>query len=86
MGFLDETATALGIDEKTKTNTSCYISFSSGMVIEGYRKICELSNEKISLICEKGKTLTIFGNNLKIKEIAHREISILGTISSVNFV
>ena len=86
MGFLDETATALGIDEKTKTNTSCYISFSSGVVIEGYRKICELSNEKISLICEEGKTLTIFGNNLKIKEIAHREISILGTISSINFV
>ncbi len=82
MAFLDETAKLLGIDEKTRTNTFVYAS-QSGVVVEGYKKIQELSNAKITLI--GNPTTTIIGKNLQVKEISYREMSVEGEISSVQF-
>lgn len=85
MGFLDETANILGLDEQTMAGTFCYVSPTKGMVVEGYKKIYELSTVKIILLCEDAKKLEIKGKDLKIKEIAHREISVVGNISSIEF-
>ena len=85
MGFFNETMKLLGIDNTLKNQTFCYVSPENGVVIEGYKKIYELSNTKISLICEDGKHLEILGAKLSIKEISHKELSINGTINTINF-
>lgn len=85
MGFLDETINLLGINNLSSEHAFCYVSASKGMIVEGYKKIYELSQTKITLYCEQGKKIDIFGNNLKIKELSHKEICITGTISSINF-
>ena len=85
MGFIDETAKILGFDHTLKNQTFCYLSPNCGIAIEGYKKIYELSNTKITVLCVDGKKLEILGNNLSIKEISHKELSINGTISTLNF-
>ena len=85
MGFIDETASALGIDEKIKEKVFCYFSPLHGISVEGYKKIYELSHEKIVLLCKPHSKLEIFGDDLKIKEIGTSEISIKGKIQTINF-
>lgn len=85
MAFLDETAKLLGIDERTSAKTFLYLCAQKGVLVEGYKKIYELSNSKITLLCEDGKKVVITGENLEIKEISHKEITISGKIISVNF-
>lgn len=84
MGFIDETTKLLGIDKDIKNQTFCYLYPSKGIVIEGYKKIYELSNTKITALCEDGKRLEIIGNNLIIKEISYKELSINGIITNLN--
>ena len=85
MGFIDETKHLLGIDNTLKNQTLCQVSPNNGILIEGYKKIYELSNTKIRVLCIDGKNLEIQGQNLKIKEISHKELSINGAISAINF-
>ena len=85
MGFIDETKHLLGIDHTLKNQTLCQVSPNYGVLIEGYKKIYELSNTKIMVLCVDGKKLEIQGKNLKIKEISHKELSINGIISAINF-
>jgi len=84
MGFIKETREILSLTN-LKNTTFCYISPNKGVVVEGYKKIYELSNIKIILLCEDTKKLEIIGTNLSVKEIAHKEISILGNINTINF-
>lgn len=84
MGFINETREVLGLNN-LKNATFCYISPENGIIVEGYKKIHELSNTRIILLCEDSKKLEIIGNKLSIKEIAHKEISILGSIKTINF-
>ena len=84
MGFIDETTRALGIDEKLKNKVFCYFSPLHGITVEGYKKIFELSHNKIVLICQNLSKLEIHGEDLKIKEIATSEICIKGRISTIN--
>lgn len=81
MGFLDETADLLNVGN----SFFMYVNGTSGLVIEGYKKIYELSSTKITLLCEDNSKIEISGKDLSIKEISHREITILGKISSINF-
>ncbi len=83
MAFLDETAAVLGIDEKTATNTFIYLSPTHGVVIEGHKKIYELSTASITVLCHDGQRVKVEGENLEVKEISHREICIVGKVSSV---
>ena len=85
MAFLDETASLLGIDEKTSTKTFLYVSPKRGVVVEGYKKIYELSDVKITLLCEDTLKVSVLGENLEIKEISHKELSIIGKVETVNF-
>lgn len=86
MGFLNETAKALGIEQGITNQSFCYISPDNGIVVEGYKKVYELSIARIVLLLIDGRRIEILGNNLTIKELSHQEISILGSISTVNFV
>ena len=85
MGFVDETNKLLGIDNSLKKQTFCYVSPMFGIVVEGYKKIYELSNNKIMILCEDKKQLEILGENLLIKEISHKELAINGIIKTINF-
>ena len=82
MGFLDETSKLIGINDIS--NTYC-ISSTNGVVIEGYKKIYELSQTKITLLCEQNNKIDILGSNLEIKEISHRELCIIGDVKTINF-
>lgn len=83
MGFIDETNNILGLSDFSNTFL-CYATIN-GVVVEGYKKIYELSNKKITLFCENAKKIDIIGENLEIKELSHKEICIKGEISSINF-
>lgn len=83
MGFLDEVAKLLEFDEQAKAVPFVYFCLDKGAVVEGYRKIVELSQTKIILLCQDS-TITIEGRDLRIKEISYKEISILGKIQSIS--
>jgi len=85
MGFINETNKLLGIDKTLKNQTFCNVAPNYGVVIEGYKKIYELSKTKIVLICNDGKKVEIIGSNLIIKEVSFSELSVNGTISTLNF-
>lgn len=86
MGFFDETIKILDIKKTDLAEPYCCIFPTLGIVIEGYKKILELSETSISVLCGNGKKIDIIGSKLKIKEIAYKEISINGNISSLNFI
>ena len=83
MSFIDETHKILDFD--AFSGGVCCFCTDSGAVIEGYKKIYELSQTKVTLICEKGNRIDVLGENLTIKELSHKEISIKGTVFSINF-
>lgn len=85
MSFLDETAKTLGIDRLVKEKVFCYFSPLHGITIEGYKKIFELSQNKIVLLCPNSSKIEILGEDLKIKDIATNEISIKGRIKTINY-
>ena len=85
MGFLDETAILLGIDNSRPATFTC-IRGNNAVVVEGYKKIIELSNTCIKLLCEDNMLLELSGKDIVIKEISHREIAICGDLSGVSFV
>ena len=84
MGFIDETKKMLNINKDFVNQTFCYLSPENGIVIEGYKKIYELSNTKITVYCEDKKRLEVFGEHLIIKEISFKELAINGKITTVN--
>ena len=85
MGFIDETKKLLGINNSLQNYTSCNVAPKHGIIVEGYKKIKELSKAKIVVLCEDQLTLEIVGTNLIIKEIANKELSINGTIKTLTF-
>ena len=84
MAFLDETAKLLGLEPKFD-KTCLYVSPQKGVVVEGYNKIVELAPTKVVLLIEDAKQLIILGNNLEIKEISYKELTIRGELVSINF-
>jgi len=82
MAFVDELNNLLGLEGKP--NTVCHIVFDKGVLIEGYKRIFELSSTKILVLLENNNQIEIIGNNLKIKEISHKELSINGKIKTLN--
>jgi len=51
---------------------------------KAYKRIFELSSTKILVLLENNNQIEIIGNNLKIKEISHKELSINGKIKTLN--
>ena len=86
MGFIDETIKLLNIKEIKDTDSFCYLSFSHGIVIEGYKKIYEISKTKITVLLDNSKQLEIIGQNMIIKELSYKELSINGQITTLNLI
>ena len=85
MSFFDETLNNLNIKNKLN-NVFCSFSPDYGIVIEGHKKIIELTPTKIILLCSNNKKMEVLGNNLRIQNIATEEISISGTITAINII
>ena len=85
MGFINETKKALNLKGNFSNLTSCNVIFNHGATIEGFKKIHELSDQKILALCHENKKIEILGSNLKISEMSFKELIIEGKISSINF-
>lgn len=86
MGFIDENLSALELGDLAKQDIVCYFSLSKGIVVNGYKKLFELSNTKIILSLNHLKKLEIIGENLAVKEISDGEIILVGQIKTINVV
>jgi len=83
MGFFDECKNALDLSKLGSSSATCYFLIGKGVVIEGYKKLFELSEEKILLLLGSGERLEVLGEKLEILELAKSEIAIGGKISSI---
>lgn len=83
MSYFNENLKALNIKELIAEDTAIFFILNKGVVVDGFKKIFELSNDKITLSLKCGETLTISGTNLEIKEIATGEISVSGKIKNI---
>ena len=86
MSYIDETAQLLGIKDFDETKAFCYISFEHGIVIEGFKKLYEVSTNNLKILLCDNKQLEILGKNLTIKEISHKELTINGYITNLNLI
>lgn len=84
MGFINESKKALGINNLS-SEISCQVILNQGAIIEGYKKICELSSERILTLCQTNNKIEILGDDLKIKEISFKELIVSGKIKTINF-
>lgn len=86
MGFIDENLSALELGDLAKQDVICYFSLSKGVVVNGYKKLFELSSTKIILTLNKLNKLEILGENLAVKEISASEIVLVGQVKTINVV
>ena len=80
MGFVDEIKNDLTFD---KDDVNCTLSFFKGITVEGYKKILELSESRVVLLCKNALKIQILGSNFCIEEIAHEEICLSGNVDSI---
>lgn len=82
MGFVQEINQLLGID--TLAN-DMYITFmvSKGAVVQGYKKLLEISDTKLVVLGKNKRKLQICGQSLEIFSLAPSEIVIHGKVSFV---
>ena len=83
MGFIQENTSSLNILKFAKNDVSCYFVLSKGIVVEGYKKLLEISDIKVTLLLPSGEKLQISGENLSIKELAQNEITVCGEVVSI---
>ncbi len=83
MTFSDETKNHLGTFADNVNDVVCTFSLANGITVEGYKKILELSDNKIVLLCQNATRIQILGTNFCIEEIAFGEICISGQIDSI---
>ena len=83
MSYFDENLKSLNLSELASETTVVHFILHGGIIVEGFKKIFELSNNKITLTLKTGETLTISGEKLEIKEIATGEISVSGDIFNI---
>ncbi|MBQ7466898.1 MAG: YabP/YqfC family sporulation protein [Clostridia bacterium] len=83
MSFFDETQESLHLIKDNINDVVCTFSLSSGITVEGYRKILELSDTKVVLLCQNAIKLQILGTDFCVQEIAHGEICLSGQIDSI---
>ena len=83
MSFSDEIKESLKLDSDNINDVVCTFSFSSGITVEGYKKILELSDTRVVLLCQNAIKLQLLGNNFCVQEIAFGEICLSGQIDSI---
>ena len=83
MSFFNETQESLKLLNGDINDVICTFSFSGGITIEGYKKILELSETRVVLLCSNAIKLQILGSNFCVQEIANSEICLSGSIDSI---
>lgn len=83
MAFSDEINKCIESTTNNINDVICTFSLANGITIEGYKKILELSDTKIILLCQNAARLQILGTNFCIEEIAFGEICISGKVDSI---
>lgn len=83
MSYFDENLKSLNISELAIETTTVHFILHEGIVVEGFKKIFELSENKITLALKTGETLIVTGDKLEVKEIAKGEISVAGEIYNI---
>lgn len=84
MGFFNEQLAELNISNLAKDAVCCTFIVGTGIFVEGFKKLFELSDSKIVLCLKGGKMLELLGESLEIKQMSKNEISISGTIKNIN--
>lgn len=83
MAFIDESTSSLSLKELAKNQVACYFALGVGVVVDGYKKLFELSDTKIVLLLLDGKKLQLAGEKMIIKELSVSEITITGSVQSI---
>ena len=82
MSFEQEIKEMLKIDEAL---SDMYVTFvvSKGAVVQGYKKLLEISDTRLVVLGKNKRKLQICGNNLEIFSLAPSEIVVHGKITLV---
>lgn len=82
MSFIQEINSLLGIDGITQ---DVYITFmaSKGAVVQGYKKLLEITDTKLVVIGKNKRKIQICGHGLEIFSLAPSEIVVHGKICFV---
>ncbi len=81
MAFLEEVFNCFG-----KGEWQVQLTYPKGLAISGYKKIVELTNNRIELSLPQKKKLIVCGEALSILTLAESEIYLRGAITSMEIV
>ena len=85
MAFIEDTLSFLGLGKEiTPYSYRVTIYGKSGCLIEGVKRICHFSGDRVEFAL-KNCILEIVGENLKIKKYGDGEVSLVGQISGVRY-
>ena len=82
MGFLSEINELLDIDNVSSDLTITFMP-SKGAVVQGYKKLLEITDTKVLVIGNNKRKIEICGLNLEIFSLAPSEIVVHGKVTSV---
>ncbi len=82
MSFITEINELLGIDN---LNGDVFVTFmpSRGAVVQGYKKLQEIGEERLVVVAKNGRKIAVYGKNIEIFSLAPSEIVIHGKIEKV---
>ncbi len=80
--MLDEINELLGID---KVSTDLLVTFmpSKGAIVQGYKKLQEITDTKLVVLAKNKRIIQICGTNLEIFSLAPSEIVVHGKVEWV---
>lgn len=82
MSFLQEINNLLGIENISSDMCITFMP-SKGAVVQGYKKLLEISDERLVIIGKNHRIIFLQGKNLEIYSLAPAEIVVHGKIELV---
>ena len=82
MSFIEEINQLLNIDGSASDICVTFMP-SKGAVLQGYKKLLEIDDEKILIIGKNKRKILVSGINLEISSLAPSELVIKGKVVSV---
>lgn len=82
MSFEQEIKEMLGLD-KSISDIYVYVVVSKGAVVQGYKRLLEISDTRLIVLGKNKRKLQICGNNLEIFSLAPSEIVVHGKITMI---
>ena len=82
MSFLEEINEMLGIDKVTSDLCVTFMP-SRGAVVQGYKKLQEIGEERLVVVAKNKRKISVCGKNLEIFSLAPAEIVVHGKVEKV---